>query len=136
MPGEITLQYQYLPLPQFAPEATWAAQSAECAADQGKFWHYHDQLFSVATSRGRGGLEQGALIDYAAALGMDREQFSGCIAASTHATTVADSQSEANALGINSTPTLVINGTPLSNAFDIGGIRAEIDRILGESGSN
>lgn len=87
----------------------------------------------MAASQGRGGLGQGRLIDYAEELGLDRDEFSSCVAASTHQKTVADDQAEAAQLGIDSTPTLLINDTPVANPFNTDAIREEIDRIVGES---
>jgi hypothetical protein len=50
-------------------ESTWAAQAAECAADQGKFWEYHDTLFSIRSPLA---FTTARLKQYAADLGLDK----------------------------------------------------------------
>lgn len=131
--GKIKLEYKYLPLPQFEPEASIAAQAAECAADQDLFWPFHDQVFDAAQSQGRGALRVATLIDYAEAMGMDRSTFSSCMSGSLHVGTIQASREEASTLGVGSTPTVFINGTQAENAFDVDGITAEIERLLAGS---
>ncbi len=127
------LEFKYLPLPQFEPEASIAAQSTECAADQGQFWPYHDHVFEVAASQGRGGLSIPDLVNDAEAMGLNREEFSECLAGATHASAIQASRGEAATLGVGSTPTVFVNGVMMPSAFDIDGISAEIEQLLSGS---
>ena len=58
-PGKVSLAYRDLPLSQIHPFAEKAAEAARCAQAQGKFWEYHDRLFTASN------LDKEALIGYA-----------------------------------------------------------------------
>lgn len=93
----------------------------------------HDYLFDVASSQGRGGLGIAALADAAETLGMDREEYSECLAGGAHISTIQASRTEAGGMGVASTPTVFVNGVQMLNAFDEDAIRAEIERITAGS---
>jgi protein-disulfide isomerase len=85
-----------------------AANAAECAADQGKFWDYHDALF------GRQGTSANPftkplLKRYAAELGLDAAKFDPCVDNNAHYNDVRAQEAEATNKGVNATPTIFIN---------------------------
>lgn len=95
------------------PSACLAAFASECAAREGKFWEYHDRLFTSQEQLGRD-----ALITYATELGIDAAAFTACLDdPATRARVRADTDAGAS-LGIESTPTLFINGRKISGALD------------------
>ena len=83
-----------------------ASYAAECAGEQGKFWEYSDQLFSnQGKEHTRPDLEQ-----YAQTVGIDIDRFNACMNDGQTKTVVRQDIEDAMKIGVNSTPTLVING--------------------------
>ncbi len=91
-------------------ESHYAAQAAECANQQGKFWEYHDKLFQVWTGENVGTFTKPKLKQYAADLKLDSGKFNTCLDSDATLPAVNADIAEANRLGVNSTPTFFING--------------------------
>ena len=111
------------------------AIASECAADQQAFWPFHDRLFQVAGSSGQAGFQAERLVGYARELGLNENQFSQCLLGQEHRTAVENSVGEAISAGLNSTPSVLVNGKPIAQPFDYNAIKAEIDRLLEAAGS-
>lgn len=82
-----------------ATEATW------CAADQGKFFEFDHALYE----RQGMPLDQGALVNLAAELGLDQNAIAQCLENGTHRAEIADGRRAAINRGITSTPTFLVN---------------------------
>ena len=95
------------------PSACLAAVAAECAAEQGKFWQYHNLLFDNQQELGRA-----FLIQYASRLGMDVARFTECLGSAQAQGRVRDDAAEGARLGIDSTPTVFINGRKIKGALE------------------
>jgi protein-disulfide isomerase len=93
--------------PQTSPIA---AEASLCAADQGMFWEMHDALFGVVRTQGSNAFTQGNLIDLAEQIGLDEEDFGDCLRGGDNRAAVQAVLTEAETLGINSTPTVMFNG--------------------------
>jgi len=122
--GEVKLVFKQLPLPMHA-NAEPAARAALAAHQQGKFWEMHDELFANQRA-----LDEGQLIGYAQALGLDMKRFRedyGSDAIREHA---AADKAMATALEIRSTPTFYVNGVFHKGAQPPESIRAIIDQEL------
>ncbi len=98
------LVWKDFPLPTH-PMAALAAEAAQCAHDQGKFWDYHDRLFGEAQN-----LEPTRLRTLAAEVGVDMAVFNQCMESRQHRDRVATSLREGRRLGVEATPTVFING--------------------------
>jgi protein-disulfide isomerase/uncharacterized membrane protein len=98
---------------QFHPEACLAAVASECAAEQGRFWRYQDVLFNNQRQLGRQ-----SLIEYAARLGLDAARFTTCLDSPGPRARVHNDVTEGAALGVDSTPTVFINGRLIKGALD------------------
>lgn len=93
--------------------ACQAAVASECAARAGKFWEFHDLLFGGQNKLGRDDL-----VAKAVGLGIDREPFVACLDdPAMRARVKADTDAGAK-LGVQSTPTLVINGRTIEGALE------------------
>lgn len=92
--------------------ACLAAMAAECAAAQGKFWEYHDTLFDNQPDFSRDDL-----LGYAAALGLDRQQFIACLDSDAPRTAIRQDVASGTRLGVESTPTLFFNGRTVRGAL-------------------
>lgn len=97
-------------------ESNWAAEAAECAGDQNKFWEYHDTLYSSQSGENRGTFSRDRLKDFAEDLGLDTSTFNECFDSGKYIELIKNDSRTASALGLRSTPTFLINGQPLVGA--------------------
>lgn len=110
--------------------AQLAAEAAQCANAQGKFWEYHDQLFANQRA-----LTPDDLKKYAAAVGVDEDAFNACLdGGQTKADVNADHQAGV-AAGVSGTPAFFINGRFLSGAQPFDAFKKVIDEELANRGS-
>ncbi len=92
-------------------ESKSAARAAYCAADQGKFWEYHDLLFTNQNGENIGDFTSKRLIAFADKLGLDSSAFKSCYNANTYRQQVLDDLARGQSLGVTATPSFVVNGT-------------------------
>ena len=104
--------YKHYPIAQLHPFAFKAAEASECAADQGKFWEYHDRLFENQQA-----LQSGNLITYAQRLGLATATFTACLNSGVMAVRVIEDMAEADRLGVGATPTFFINGRKIEGVL-------------------
>jgi protein-disulfide isomerase len=124
-PGKVRLAYRDFPLDSIHPQARRAAEAARCAQDQGKFWEYHDVLFTQSPQLALEDLRR-----YAGQVGLDVTKFDGCLSAGVHKATVQRDLDEGNRLGITGTPAFFINGRTLSGAQPLDAFTRLIDQEL------
>lgn len=127
--GKVKLEFRHFPLRQHEPGASLAAQANECAADQGAFWPYHDRTFQAAPS-GQSAFTAERLIDYAQELGLAQDSFAQCLTSQKYLSTVQESAQAAQAAGLNSTPSILINGVRSNSPLDYEAVAAAIDALL------
>jgi protein-disulfide isomerase len=123
-PGKIRFVYRDLPLPGH-PESLPAAEAANCAGEQGAYWKFHDDLFSGQYPLGRASYEQ-----YASDLGLDTAAFTACLDDHHTQAEVKADAADAVRLGLNGTPSFVINGQILVGAQPFEQFKAIIDADL------
>lgn len=121
---KVSLEYRHYPL-SFHPFAQKAAEASECAAEQGKFWEFHDKNFENQTS-----LSFEALKQWAKDLGLNTKKFNNCLDTDKYAQKVADQTKEGGAKGVNGTPTTFINGQPVVGAQPYEAFKQAIDAEL------
>jgi protein-disulfide isomerase len=95
-------------------ESERAARGAYCANQQGKYWDFAHWVFNNQDGENQGGFAHDRIVAIAAAAGLDQAAFEACLDSPAAVQAVADITAKASALGINSTPTLAINGTLLT----------------------
>jgi protein-disulfide isomerase len=119
------------------PSTANAANAAECAADQGKFWDYHDVLFQVQGSSADP-FTKTLLKQYAAQLGLDTAQFNSCVDADQHLEKVYRDSSEGQSRGVNATPTFFIGEQKVEGAqpLQIFQSAVEAELVMAESSKN
>lgn len=107
--GRIKFEYRHFPLIRNHQYAFVAAEASECAADQGKFWEYHDLLFLNQTD-----LKKSDLKSYAAQVeGLDTQLWQDCLDARAKKGRVDEDLAEAARLRLGFTPTFYLNGQPV-----------------------
>jgi predicted DsbA family dithiol-disulfide isomerase len=126
---KVAVTYRHFPLP-FHANATLAAQGAECARDQEKFWEYHDKLFANQKA-----LLPDNLKSYATELGLDAAKFNACLDGGAKAKVVADDLTYGQSVGMSGTPGFYINGRMISGAQPFDVFKKVIDDELARKGS-
>jgi protein-disulfide isomerase len=104
-PRDVRIVWKFRPVPDHA-DALLASEAALAAAREGKFWEYHDRLFSAP------GLERAKLEEHASALGLDLERFRQALDERTYAERVLEDVELSEKLVIANLPQLFINGRP------------------------
>ncbi len=111
--GRLRFVWKDFPLP-IHNGARGAAEAARCAADQGRFWQYHDQLFANQQA-----LTPSDLKRHAETVGLDANQFATCVGDGAHRADVSASLEEGSRNGVEATPTVFVNGRPIVGAQTI-----------------
>ncbi|MBF0122139.1 MAG: thioredoxin domain-containing protein [Candidatus Omnitrophica bacterium] len=125
-PDKIHIELKYFPLPMHA-FARRAAIYAECAAEQGKFWQFHDVLFKSQKSWSKMVSVDTYFSEMAVSLGVDGVRLSACVNGGTMEARITNDIKEGNALGVSSTPTFFVNGKMIVGGK---GFKEEIEKIL------
>jgi protein-disulfide isomerase len=123
-PGKLKLVYRDFPGPNHQ-QALSAAQAAQCAAEQGRFWEYHDALFTSQAPTT--GWNFSALAED---LGLRQPLFDDCVKEGRHREEVTKDLQDGLKLGVTSTPTFFINGRPLVGARPLADFQNIIDLLL------
>jgi protein-disulfide isomerase len=111
---DVCLVFRHLPLVDVHEHAQIAAEAAEAAGAQGRFWAMHDLLFTHSER-----LELADLMRYADELGLDVGQFADELANHVHAPKVGADIRTADLSGVSGTPTFFINGRRHDGPSDI-----------------
>ena len=123
--GKVRLVYRQFPLTNIHPHAAKAAEAALCAADQGKFWEYHDVLFKNQKK-----LDPTDLKVYASSTGLDGQKFGSCLESGEKKPTVDADQKAGLQAGVGGTPAFFINGIFMNGAQPIDEFKKVIDAEL------
>ena len=126
--GKIRVVHKDLPLDAIHPQARPAAEAARCAGEQGKFWDYHDKLY---TNGSKFTVEE--LKSAAKEVGLDVDGFDKCFASGKFRAAVQKDLLEGAQLGLNGTPAFFINGRELTGAQPLEAFAAIIDEELGQA---
>lgn len=123
--AQIRFQYRDFPITEAHPHAQSAAEAAECASAQSKFWEYHDLLFEHQDSLTREDLGR-----YARDTGLNLKLFNQCIDGRTKADEVIEDFNDGRAMGVNGTPTFFINGAKYAGVFSFEELSSIVDSLL------
>ena len=124
------VRFAYFNFAFLGAESNWAAEAAECASDQNKFWEYHDKLYASQSGENQGAFSKDNLKKFAEELGMDTSAFDECLDSGKYIQLVQDESSMASSIGVRSTPTFLINGQPVVGAQPFEVFQQTIDSLL------
>jgi len=109
--------FRNFPLINSHPHAERAAEAAEAAGAQGRFWEMHDMLYENQEA-----LEDEDLAGYASALGLDAQQFMSEVRAGAHTARIREDFRSGARHDVNGTPSFFVNGTRYDGTTDVEGL--------------
>jgi len=113
-------------------QASWApALAARCAHQQGNYWQMHDVLYARSEEWATESNPNGSFIDLAETLGMDEDAFRACLSDRSGLQEIGAARQYGESIGVNSTPTLFINGRripPRQQYFSYAGLQSLIQQ--------
>jgi protein-disulfide isomerase len=130
--GKVRLVFEPFSLGSQPPDD--AAAAAYCAADQKRFWDYHDVLFSQQGVSANP-FTPALLKQYAAQLKLDTAKFNQCLDAGTHVAEVHQVALDGQSRGVDSTPTFFVNSQQVLGAVPYDQIKAAVDAQLKAAGA-
>ena len=125
-----TVRFEYRDYAFRGPEALRAAEAAACAADQGAFWQYHDTLF--LNQGGPNRFSDARLKQMAETIGLDTAAFNSCLDSGEKRAEVEASIADGQAQGVDSTPTVFIDGVEVEDWFDFNALSQAIEDALAQ----
>ena len=114
--------FRNFPLRESHPHAEQAAEAAEAAGAQGKFWEMHDRLFERQFA-----LDGEYLIEYAGDLGLDVARFRTELSSGAYAPRVREDFRSGVTSGVNGTPTFFINGVRYDDSWEFEPLLAALE---------
>ncbi len=126
--NDIRIVYRHFPL-SFHPNAQPAAEAAECASEQGKFWEFHDALFANQDQLGSDFYEATA-----GELGLNISKFDDCVSTHKYKTKIQQQMNAGSAAGVGGTPNTFVMGangsTTVSGAQPYENLKAAIESVM------
>jgi protein-disulfide isomerase len=115
--GKIYYTFHFMPfIDGGAGESHQAANAAMCAAEQGRFWDYHDTLFANWTGENAGDYTDIRLVAYARQLGLDMAAFNKCFEANAYANQISQDAQAGSDKGVPPTPGIFVNGQKVKSS--------------------
>ena len=130
--GKVRFVYRDFPLENIHPYALKAAEAADCAGEQGKYFEYHDILFQKQSDWSQRGEE--AFVEYARQVGLNVESFKTCLASGKYEQEVRKDLQDGLEAGVTGTPAFFINGIPVRGAQPFEVFKTIIDSELEQGG--
>ena len=126
-PGKVRVVFRHYPF--LGQESVWAAEAAECASEQGRFWDFHDKVYASQRGENTGTFSKANLKQLASGMGLG-SSFAACLDSDKYLQRVKDDLAAGQAKGVNATPTFFINGAKIEGAMSFDQLRAKIDPLL------
>jgi formate-nitrite transporter family protein len=120
-PGSIRFVFRNFPIPQLHPHAEQAAEAAEAAAAQGRFWEMYELLLRPSS-----GLDLDSLLGYARDLGLDLDRFGQEVTGGAYAAKIEQDVQEGFRNGVNATPKFYVDGRRIDGKFPLEGLEDAI----------
>lgn len=119
--GQVRYVFRQFPfLDERVPSSNESQQSANasmCAAEQERFWDYHDMLFANWNGENRGAFSDKRLVAFAEALGLDMDRFNSCFQNNNYRDEIAKDKADGQELGVTGTPSVFVDGQQLTPGF-------------------
>jgi protein-disulfide isomerase len=122
---KICFVFRNFPLNDIHPHAQHAAESAEAAAAQDKFWQMHEYLFEHQKA-----LDDGHLLEYAQKIGLEIHKFKNEVSRHLYAPLIEQSLKGGIDSGVEGTPTFFINGVRYEDSWDLKTLSQTLRKYL------
>ena len=122
-PDRVRIAYKAFPIGSH-PHALEAARAAHCAAEQDRFWEFHDALFRSRE------LDPAVIYDAAKKSGVELPQFAACVTSEASKLAVQNDIHAGKMVGVSSTPSFVLNGRLIAGNAPIEDLKKVIDEEL------
>jgi protein-disulfide isomerase len=122
---QVRFVFRHFPLEEVHPHALRAAEAAECAAGQDKFWQMHDVLFENQAH-----LKLPQLTEYARGLGLDMARFTAEMDDEIYLQRVREHQRSGKASGVRATPTFFLNGRLVDVSYGLHALLEAVEAVL------
>jgi protein-disulfide isomerase len=129
-PTQLKLQFHHFPLVQIHANAMLAAQAAEAAGDQGKFWEMHDQLFLQQHVWASSTNARAFFVSLAGQLGLNASQFSQSLDSTQTRDRILADVAKGRDANIPGTPTFFMNGQLVPGTPGVDELAQHVERIL------
>jgi len=129
-PGQIRFVFRNFPITQLHPHAEQAAEAAEAAAAQGKFWEMYELLLQPYAH-----LDTDSLVTYAEIIGLDIPRFREDIAERRYGRRIDADQQEGLRNGVNATPKFYVNGRRVDGKVPLENLEDEVRQALASARS-
>jgi protein-disulfide isomerase len=120
-PRLILFVFRNFPVPELHPHAEQAAEAAEAAAAQGKFWEMYELLLRPSS-----GLDRDSLLGYARDLGLDADRFGKEVTGGAYAAKIEHDLRKGIENGVNATPKFYVDGRRIDGKLPLEGLEDAI----------
>ena len=127
-------QYPFIDRNSPGQESHQAANASMCAAEQGRFWDYHDMLFANWNGENEGAFIDKRLVAFAESLGLNMDRFDTCFETNTYESEITADYTRGLQYGVEGTPTVFVNGelvVPQPRVPSYTDLVTKIEEILG-----
>lgn len=124
------MRYTFLHYPFLSEASVWLAVATDCAGRQGKFLEYHDAVFRSLQDKSLPEISKDSMGALAGRLGLDRNAFDACFANGETFDEVRADRDQAAAMGVKSTPSILINGVLYIGAQSFEFYKSKIEVAL------
>lgn len=121
------IRFEYHPIAFIGPESVAAANAAEAAGDEGKFWAYHDLLFADQAPENSGALTTDRLLELGRQVGLASPQFQHKVRDGTYDNWIRQVTDQSSQQGVVQTPTVLVNGRQVDAALTAQGLQAAVN---------
>jgi protein-disulfide isomerase len=130
--GKVTFYFRNFPLNQIHPNANLAANAAEAAGAQGKFWEMHDKLYisQKEWEKLANNEAQTKFVEYAEQLKLDSNKFKLAVSNKELQDIIDQDVADGTALDINGTPSFFVNGKQVTSGFSYANLRDAVEEAL------
>jgi len=125
--GQVAIVFHHMAF--LGVESSWAAEAAECAGEQGKFFEYHDKLYASQAGENNGAFSKDNLKRFGTDLGLG-PAFASCVDSGRQQQAVRDDTKVGQGRGVTATPTLFVNGRKIEGAASFDQLKAIIEPLL------
>ncbi len=125
--GKAKVVYHYMAF--LGQESNWAAEAAECANDQNKFWPFADYVLSHQAGENVGAFSKDNLKGFAQNVNLDMTSFNTCFDSGKYTQLIKQETQQGEAMGVVGTPTFFVNGRRLNNLLSADQFGQLIDSL-------